>query len=235
MGKSFEYWKNLHDKGIIDKHAVYLQLVHLKYAVDQNLITSDEYYVHRLRITNKFSPSSKEYKSCTLMDFGKALNAHSLANKLEILETDQCSEKLCEEQKQVMDTFKKTNQQNETIVNLNENYNNPDKEQEDNNQTQMPKKSKRKRKKKKKRNNNYNNIEIKDYVQDECYTQIENSAKQMFTSKDLVKIYVRQVNKKYQNAENVNQKSLQVSSKRCAREIFSNILKQFKKEKLLQR
>jgi len=123
--------------------------------LDQNLITSKEYYVHHQRITDKFMRSSTEYKSCTLIDFSKALNVHGLANKLEILKTDQCSEKLCEKQKQIMDTFKKTNRQNETIINLNENYDNPDKEQEYSNQTQMPKKSKRKRKKKKKRKNNF--------------------------------------------------------------------------------
>lgn len=223
MGKSFEYWKNLYDQGIFDKHVIYLRLVHLKYAVDQNLITNDEYCAHRLRITEKFSPSSTEYKTNTLMDFGKSLSMQNFVNEPEInqpLETDHCIEKIYEEQKGIMNSFEKATQQNETIVNLNEYYDNLDKKQK-HNQTKITKKSKRKRKKKKKKNSN---SEIKDNVQDN--TQIGNSTKQVVTSKDPVKIFVRQVNKQNLSTKKVNQGS----TKRSIREIFSKILKQFKEE-----
>jgi len=238
LGKSFEYWKNLQDKGVIDKHVIHLRLVHLKYAVDQNLISIDEYYVHRLSITDKFSPSSAEYRSCTLMDFGKALNARGLATGLE-LNQPLDRQKILDERKNVASTFEKVCRRNETAVNL---KCNPDKGQESNNQIRTSKKSKRKRKKKRKRINNYctninndsNNTEINHCVRDKCYSHVGNSTKQIIMSKDPVKIFVRPVNKKYQSAENTNQKPLNISSKRSVREIFSKILKQFKEEKKLQ-
>lgn len=241
VGKSFEYWKNLLNKGVIDKHVIHLRLVHLKYAVDQNLISSDEYYAHCLCFTNEFSPFSTEYKSCTLMDFGKALSAQGLANTLEINQPlDRHSEKIIEEQNSVANTFGKAGQQNETTVNLNEYHGNSDKGRENNNQIRILKKSKRKRKMKRKQfnytniNSNSCNTEIKDCVGDNCYSQIGNSTKQIVTSKNSVKIFVRPVNKKYQSAKNVNQKPLNISSKKSVREIFSKILKQFKEENKLQ-
>lgn len=235
VGKSFEYWKNVYDENTIDIHAINLRLAHLKYALDQNLITNEEYYIHRSRITDWYSPSSTEYKPCTLTDFSNALKMHYLSGKLEMnqsLKNYQYSEKV---QKSILNPSENISKQNKTTVDLKEHF--QDKKQN------ISTKSKKKRTKKKKFNinsfnnanydyTNINNNEEMEDVQDECYKQIEYSTKQIVKrSNGSVKIFVRQTNKKYKS-ETVSKESL-VSTKRTVRDIFSKILKDFKKERAL--
>lgn len=227
-------------------HAINLRLAHLKYALSQNLITSEEYYVHRLRITNQYSPSNTEYKPCTLTDFSNMLKTHSsLSGELKFNQSFKLHQysikKKCEVQKSAFNTAEKINQQNKTM-NLNGYFQNE--KQSNNNQTQILTKSKKKRIKKKKLNiyscknpsyeyTNINNTEVIDDVQEKYFKQIENTTKKRIvkSSKDSIKIFVRQTNKKYKS-ETTNKESL-VLSKRTVRDIFSKILKELKKEKLL--
>lgn len=240
MGKSFEYWKNLYDEGIIDRHAIHLRLNHLKYAFDHNLITKKEYYELRLNITDQCSPSYTDYKPCSLLDFSKALNSRSLTDKFEKnkpLIIDKHSEELiCKVQKNIINTSGNINQQNGLVVDVYEH--NLDKEKGINNDIiKMQKKSRKKRKRKKKFKNNdcildYNNTS-KTVVTEFCDEKMENSSKNKnYSSKNSVKIYVRQMNNNHKSK--ISSKESLISTEKSLKNIFSKMLKQFKKERQLK-
>lgn len=160
------------------------------------------------------------------------------SGKLEInqsLKNYQYSKKV---QKSILNPSENINEKNKTTMDLKEHCQN--KKHSNIIQTKISTKSKKKRKKKKKiyinssKNaddyTNINNNEEMEDVQDECYKQIENS-QIVKRSNSSVKIFVRQMNKKYKN-ETVDEESL-VSTKRTMRDIFSKILKDFKKERAL--
>uniref|UniRef100_A0A2S2PQ15 Uncharacterized protein n=1 Tax=Schizaphis graminum TaxID=13262 RepID=A0A2S2PQ15_SCHGA len=233
VGKSFEYWKNIYDQGIIDLHAVHLQLNHLTYALNHNLITNEEYYKYRLSITDQYKSSFTDYKPCSLMNFCKALKKHTLMNNIEInkpLIIDKHSEEIiCEVQNSIINNSENINQQNREMVNIHE-YN-LSKEQENNNdQIEIPKKSRKKRKRKKKNNNDWKNIDHSNTVvtnnSDECDKKMKNS---IITSKKTVKIFFRKMNNK--DKSQIDQRKSLVSTQRSVRDMFSKLLKQFKKER----
>lgn len=238
MGKSFEYWQHLYDQGTIESHVNNLRLQHLKYAVDHNLITYEEYYGTHVPTT---SQCQINYKPCSLIDFCKALKKHN-TSKLEIInlpKIDQYSEKICETEQNIINISQNSNQHQDAIENVHESYS-IIKEMGTIEQTEIKKKSKKKRKKKSKyssENLNKNSMtEVIEHVNDEYQKINEISSKQpkqFIVSKQPVKIFVRQANKKSKN-ETVGTQSLISTKKKTVREIFSNILKQFKMERQKQ-
>lgn len=70
---SFKHWKDLHEKGVIENHVKSLKLAHLKYAINQKLITLEQYRILRRDIIDQHSQSFTNYKPCTLKDFKRAL------------------------------------------------------------------------------------------------------------------------------------------------------------------
>jgi len=239
VGKSFEYWKNLYDKGIIDRHAIQLRLNHLKYALNHKFITNEEYDAHQLEITDQYDPSYTNYKPCSLMNFCKALKTHNLKDNIKInkpLIIDKHSEELSYQVQQCfINTPGNINHENGELVKVHDYYLNE--EQENNNSlTKMPKKSRKKRKRKKKFNNNYcKNIDhtdssktsVANNFKDECDEQLGNS---IVKSKNTVKIFIRQMNNK--DKSQIDTKESFVSNQRSARDMFSKMLKKFKMERL---
>jgi len=239
VGKSFEYWKNLYDQDIIHRHAIQLRLNHLKYALNHNLITNEEYHVHQLEINDHYDPSYMDYKPCSLMNFCKALKTHNLIDKIKInkpLIIDKHSEELIYQvQKCTINTSENINQRNKAIIKVHEYYLNE--EQENNNYvTEIPKKSKKKRKRKKKCNyndcksinhTNTSKTAVMDCFKDECDEKMGNS---IVTSKNTVKIFIRKMNNK--DKSQIIRKEPLVSNQRSARDMFSEILKKFKKERI---
>ncbi|XP_025191419.1 putative uncharacterized protein DDB_G0282499 [Melanaphis sacchari] len=234
VGKSFDYWKNIYNQGIIDLHAIHLRLNHLTYALNRNLITNEEYFKYRLNLTDDYIPSNMDYKPCSLMDFSKALKRHHLMDNLErnkpLIIDKQSKELTYKVQNNIINNFENINQQNKKIVGVHE-YN-LNKEQESNNdQTEMPKKSRKKRKRKKKNNNDFKNINhfktvIINNTKDECNKKMKNS---IVTSKKAVQIFIRKTNN--QDKSQIDRKKSLVSTHRSVRDMFSEILKQFKKER----
>ncbi|XP_016658466.1 uncharacterized protein LOC107883286 isoform X2 [Acyrthosiphon pisum] len=238
VGKSFEYWKNLYDQGIIDHHAIQLRLNHLKYALNHKFITNEEYDAHQLEITSQYDPSYTDYKPCSLMNFCKALKTHFTdnikINKPFII--DKHSEELTYQvQKCIINTSENINQQNGELVKVYEYHLNEEPEN-NNNLTEMPKKSRKKRKRKKKFNNNdcksidHTNTSktfVTNNFKDECDEKL---GKSIVKSKNTVKIFIRQMNNK--DKSQIDRKESFVSNQICARYMFSNILKKFKKEKI---
>lgn len=236
VGKSFEYWQNVYDQGIIDLHTIHLRLNHLTYALNHNLITNEEYYKYRLSITNQYNPSYTDYKPCSLMDFCKTLKRHNLMDNLEknkpLITSKHSEELICKVQNSIINNFEDINQQNREKVIVHE-YN-LSKEQENNNDhTEMPKKSRKKRRKRKKKinNNNCKNIDhsktaVINNSKDECDKIIKNS---IVTPKKTVKIFIRKMNKK--DKSQIDGKKSLVSTQRSVRDMFSKMLKQFKKER----
>jgi len=233
VGKSFEYWKNLYDQDIIDHHAIHLRFNHLKYALNHNLITSEEYHVHHSDITNQYNPSYTDYKPCSLINFCKALKTHNLTDNLKI---NKNSEKLiCQVKKCIVNTSENINQQNKELDNVHENYLNT-KQENNNDITEMPKKSKKKRKRKKKYNNNdcisiehtsTSKTLVKDNNKDECD---EKMRKSIVTPKNTVKIFIRQIKNK--DKSQIAKKESFISNQRSARDMFSKMLKKIKKERI---
>lgn len=243
VGKSFEYWKNVYDQGIIDRLAIQLRLNHLKYALNHNFITNEEYDAHQLEITseitNQYNPSYTDYKPCSLMNFCKALKTHNLTDNVKInkpLIIDKHSDELTYQvQKCIINTSENINQQNGELVAVHEYYLNEEQEN-NNNLTEMPKKSRKKRKRKKKFNNNdcksinHTNTSktlVTDNFEDECDENLDNS---LVKSKNTVKIFIRQMNNK--DKSQVDRKESFVSNQKSARDMFSKMLREFKKERI---
>jgi len=243
VGKSFEYWKNVYDQGIIDRLAIQLRLNHLKYALNHNFITNEEYDAHQLEITseitNQYNPSYTDYKPCSLMNFCKALKTHNLTDNVKInkpLIIDKHSDELTYQVQQcIINTSENINQQNGELVAVHEYYLNEEQEN-NNNLTEMPKKSRKKRKRKKKFNNNdcksinHTNTSktlVADNFEDECDKNLDNS---LVKSKNTVKIFIRQMNNK--DKSQVDRKESFVSNQKSARDMFSKMLREFKKERI---
>lgn len=175
------------------------------------------------------------------MDFGKALKTQSSTSELKFNQSLK-SNQFLEKERYIRHEINscENNEQNKAIVdNLNKYY--LDKEQESDNQNEITKKSRKKRKKKKNVdnytcnniNNDYVNIKEIELLENvKFHKKIDNFTKQIITPKDRVKIFVRQINKKYKT-DTVNTNSL-VSTKKSLRDIFSQILKKFKEERRLQ-
>lgn len=219
VAKNSDYWTNLcykANKGILEQHAINLRLAHLKNAVNQNCITYETYYAHRKRITSQYSKTCRGYEPCTLMDFGKTLTTYDSVGELEINQLFKINQ-----------YSKNINHQNNIIVNINDYY--PDKS---NCQNNIPRKSRKRCKKKKKCkdiNHDYSNntkAELNEHIEIQYNNKIENCI-----SKNSVKIFERQINK-HQTIE-TNSKELQVSTKKSIKDVFSEILKQYKKKKEL--
>ncbi|XP_022160485.1 uncharacterized protein LOC111026675 [Myzus persicae] len=231
VGKSFEYWNNLYNRGIIDHHAIHLRFNHLKYALNHNLITKEEYCAQRLDINDQYNPSYTDYKPCSLMNFCKALKTHNLMDNLKTNKP-----LLINKHSEEINTSENINQYNRALVVVHVNYY-PNKEKENNKDlTEMPKKSKKKHKRKKKCNNNdcksinHTNTSktlVTDNFKNECDEKTRNS---IVTSKSTVKIFIRQMNNK--NKSQIDKKESFVSNQRSARDMFSKMLKKFKKERL---
>jgi hypothetical protein len=229
VSKSVEYWQNLYDKGIIEEHAFYLRLNNLKYAVDKNLITSEEYYIHSSRY-KLYRPSYINYKPYSLLDFSKRLKSCSINHQ----KIDQSIQLIQYDEKKTFKAKKNIeniNLQHKTTLDLNKLYKHIEQES---NQLKVDKKSKRKRKKKNNLNGNsyYRNTVRTDITENNDYElkQNENSVKQnLEKSKNAVKIFVRKINKEHKN-ETVNKIS-NISTKKSVREVFSRIVKQLKMER----
>lgn len=208
--------------------------MNLKYAVDKNLITSETYNVHRTRYKS-YRLSYIDYKPCSLMGFSKRLkscsNDHQNIDQSFLL--DQYTEnKKFKTKKSIINISENNNVQKETAIDLNEYF--IHKEQESN-QIEVHKKSKKKRRKKKKLNGSiyYKNTEETVNIDNEYHKKIEDSSIQnMAASENAVKIFVRNINKKYKN-ETVHNNS-DVSTKKSVRAIFSRIVKQLKIDRQLQ-
>ncbi|KAL4107183.1 hypothetical protein QTP88_017566 [Uroleucon formosanum] len=239
VGKSFEFWKNVYDQGIIDRHAIQLRLNHLKYALNHNFITNEEYDAYQWEITDQYDSSYTDYKPCSLMNFCKALKTHNLTDNIKInkpLIIDKHSKELIYQvQKCIINTSENINQQNGKLVKVHEYYLNEEPEN-NNNLTEIPKKSRKKRKRKKKCNNNYcksidhtntSKTLVSDNFKDESDEKLGNS---VVKSKNTVKIFIRQMNNKDKNQ--INRKELFVSNQRSARDMFSKMLKKFKNERI---
>jgi len=231
VGKSFEYWNNLYGQGIIDRHAIHLRFNHLKYALNHNLITKEEYCVLQLDITDQYNPSYTDYKPCSLMNFCKSLKTHNLTDNFKINKP-----LIINKHSEEINTSGSIDQQNRVLVNGHENY--PNKEKENNNDlTEMPKKSRKKRKRKKKYNNynyctsmdhtNTSKTIVTDNFKYECDEKMGNSN---VASKNTVKIFIRQMNNK--DKSQIDRKESIVSNQRSARDMFSKMLKKFKKERI---
>jgi len=239
VGKSFEYWKNLYDQDIIVRHAIQLRLNHLKYALNHNLITNEEYHVHQLEINDQYDPSYTDYKPCSLMNFCKALKTRHLTDNIKInkpLIIDKHSKELIYQvQKCTINTSESINQRNKPLIKVHEYYLNE--EQENNSDvTEIPKKSRKKHKRKKKCNNNdcksINHTNTSKTVvtidfKDKCDEKMGNS---IVTSKNTVKIFIRQMNNK--DKSQIDRKVPLISNQRSARDMFSEMLKKFKKERI---
>ncbi|XP_015380403.1 PREDICTED: uncharacterized protein LOC107174099 [Diuraphis noxia] len=238
VGKSFEYWKNLYDQGIIDRHAIHLRFNHLKYALNHNLITNDEYNLHHLDITDQYNPSYTDYKPCSLMNFCKVLKTHHLMDNIKMnksLITNKHSKELISQvQKCIVNASENNNQQTGVLGNVHEYY--LTKKQKSNDVTEIPKKSKKKRKRKKKCNNNdFKSIEhtstpttlVTDNFNHECDEKMRNS---IIKPKNTVEIFIRQINNKDKNQ--ITKKESFVSSQRSVRDMFSKMLKKIKKERI---
>lgn len=239
VGKSFEYWRNVYEQGLIDRHTIHLRLSHLNYALNHNFITNEEYYVHQLNITDQYNPSYTDYKQCSLMNFCRLLKTYNLPdNNLEInkpLILDEHSEEFfCQIQKSIKNNSENINEQNGVIVDVQE-YCLNKKQENKNDQTIKPKKSKKRKRKKKFNNNDCTNIDhtnmssinvVTDNFEDECDEKMKNSN---VTSKNAVKIFIRQINNK--DRSQIDRKKSFVSTQRSARHMFSKMLKQFKKER----
>lgn len=235
MGKTFYYWQDLYDNGIIENHMINLQLAHLKYAITQNYITNKEYYEHHIRITENFVKSSSTYKPCVLMDFGKAFKRQKSQNGQKKIIINLFSENT---QKYLVDAHKTTNHRNETILKNKQDYLNK-KQVLNKRSTDVIKK---KLKKKRRCYNNCENININDncmktkimYDNDDVhyYEGDENSLKQCCPPKNLVKIFVRLTNKIH--ISNTESKDSLIAKQKYARDVFRNILKQLKKEKKMR-
>jgi len=211
VGKSFDYWKKINDDGLIKIYAIDLQLAHLKYAADQILITNEEYCAHRLRITDQCIPSY-EFKPCTLMDFGKSLKEHYLKKQQEINKLNK--KYIYTVKDNVINTSGNIIQQSNAIKGFNSMT------EQENRQT---KKKKKNRRKKKKLNNS---------ICDLNYDFTDNDViKNIAIAKEPVKIFTRTKNKKYLS-ETIN-KEIDISTKMSVREIFSKLLKQYKRERQL--
>lgn len=206
----------------------------MKYAVDHNLITKEEYHEHHKCILNQFRPAYRIYKQYTLMDFGKSLKTHS-TSELKINQSLK-SNKFLEKEKcegPNIISYENINQQNKIINNnFNEYY--LDKNLESESENEISKKSRKKRKKKKKLNNyTYeNNIETEIIKNAECHNEIHNFTNKVIMPKKSVKIFVRKNNKKY--ITGIISKNSLVSTKKSIRSIFSQLLKKFKEERRLQ-
>ncbi|CAI6361709.1 unnamed protein product [Macrosiphum euphorbiae] len=239
VGKSFEYWKNLYDQGIIDRHAIQLRFNHLKYALNHKFITNEEYDAHQLEITNQYDPSFTDYKPCSLMNFCKVLKTHNLTDNVKInkplIIDKHCEELTYQLQKCIINTSENINQQNGELVKEHEYYLNEEQEN-NNNLTEIPKKPKKKRKRKKKFNNsvcksidhtNTSKTLLTDNFKDEYNDKLGNS---IVKSKNTVKIFIRQMNNK--DKSQIDRKESIVSNQRSARDMFSKMLKKLKKERI---
>jgi len=238
VGKSFEYWKNLYDQGIIDRHAIHLRFNHLKYALNHYLITNEEYNIHHLDITDQHNLSYMDYKPCSLMNFCKALKTHNLTNNIKMNEplitNKNTNKSISQVKKCIINTSENIKQQTGVSGNIHEYYLKT--KQENNDVTEIPKKSRKKRKRQKKYNNNdYISIEhtstsktlVIDNFKDECDEKIKNS---IVTPKNTVKIFIRKINNKEKNQ--IAKKESIVSNQRSTREMFSKMLKKIKKERI---
>jgi len=237
VGKSFEYWKNLYDQGIIDRHAIQLRLNHLKYALNHKFITNKEYDAYQLEITNQYYPSCTDYKPCSLINFCKALKTHNLPDNIKTnkpLIIDKHFEELTYQlQKCTINASENINGQNGELVKVHEYYLNEEQEN-DNNLAEKPKKSRKKRKRKKKFINNdcksidHTNILVTDNFKDECNEKLNNY---IVESKNTVKIFIRQMNNKDKRQINDRRESI-VSNQRSAKNRFSKMLQKLKNEKI---
>jgi len=237
VGKSFEYWKNLYDQGIIEHHAIHLRFNHLKYALNHNLISNEEYNVHHLDITNQYNPSYTDYKPCSLINFCKALKTHNLSDNIKMnkpLITNKHSKELISQVQKYIVNTSENHQQTGALGNVHEYY--LKKKQENNDVTEIPKKSRKKRKRKKKYNNNdcksiehssTSNTLVTDNFKDECDEKMRNSTD---TPKNTVKIFIRQTNNK--NKIQITKKESLISNQRSARDMFSKMLKKIKNERI---
>lgn len=136
---------------------------------------------------------------------------------------------ICEVQNNIINNSENINQQNTEMVNVHD-YNLSKEQENSNDQIEKPKKSRKKRKRKKKNNNDCQNIDYSNTVvtnnSDEGDKKMKNS---VVTSKKTVKIFIRKMNNK--DKSQIDKRKSLVSTQRSVRDMFSKMLKQFKKER----
>lgn len=231
IGKNFDHWQILYTKAIDEKHANYLQLSLLKYAINRRFITNEQYtnIANYTCITELDDQSYSNYDPHTVTDLTGFFKICGLIRKQDKLN------------QQVLDihhnlgsktSVEQTNTTHVTITpkNIQQRNNdlsheiNTDKEEENiNNAVKKPKKS-RKRRKKKKSSIGSEAIE---------HSDLDYIKQQIAAPRVQVKVFTRNSIKKYE-CKNVINDPLSSSENKSLREIYRKMLKQFKDKKKIQ-
>lgn len=181
-------------------------------------------------ITNQFKKSFTGYKPCLLIDFCKALKLHKSTSKCGVKTVEQ--EIICHVPANIKKASEIIEQQNKLLANSD--YSNQAKNEESKTyETIILKTPLKKRKKKKRYNSNncrsitydhLNNLNTEVIVNDnnKCHKKID-------PPENAVKIF-ESPNNNMNKSKILDDESL-ISTKKSARQIFSDILKQFKKER----
>lgn len=176
---------------------------------------------YRKHLTDHYRPCEIQYKPRTLMDFCKVLKTSNKLFKPHInCENSSSKNEIVIVQSSVMHASEHKNQHNESITNLPNYY----QVKESEGQTKKPKTLKKKKKRKKlnihvNNDSNYMKNRVDEVQLHEINYDVESK------SKDSVKIFVRKMDKIYNN-EMVQNKSTKMS----VRDVFSKILKQYKEK-----
>ncbi|XP_050431425.1 uncharacterized protein LOC126839966 [Adelges cooleyi] len=186
VGKSFEYYENIFKSGKIEDEIARMKYGHLKFAIDQKLISDKELY------NNNTSNNQLLYRPHTLQDFVKLLKQHEpLGNEA----SAKVAEQLKKLQLQVQNNIEvKTNEENSNQTNSS----NPVRFDEFKNNSETSVKTNlttsKKRRRKKKKTNGHNQTSLEAENTNNCENYIndgQNVKSQEDVPKKKVQIFIR--------------------------------------------